>query len=174
MISILLPDLRGGGVERIRLVLAREFARMGHDVEFVLMQARGELLEEARASFEIVDLGCDRMRQMPSALARYLRARRPDAVVAAMWPMTSLLGQQLKYPLAMGMVLPPRSLKNEKIVRRGEQIILVASAGSMEVRMNGTAMEDASMGEKVKVKNSSSQRVVEGIVHAPGIVRVTM
>jgi flagella basal body P-ring formation protein FlgA len=26
----------------------------------------------------------------------------------------------------------------------------------------------------VKVKNSSSQRVVEGIVHAPGIVKVTM
>ncbi|MCX4187475.1 flagellar basal body P-ring formation chaperone FlgA [Methylophaga sp. OBS4] len=85
-----------------------------------------------------------------------------------------VLGQQLKYPLAMGMVLPPRSLKSEKIVRRGEQIILVASAGSMEVRMNGTAMEDASMGEKVKVKNSSSQRVVEGIVYARGIVRVTM
>lgn len=85
-----------------------------------------------------------------------------------------VLGQQLKYPLSMGMVLPPRGLKHEKIVRRGEQIILIATAGSMEVRMNGTAMEDASVGEKIKVKNSSSKRVVEGIVHAPGIVKVTM
>ncbi|WP_438970323.1 flagellar basal body P-ring formation chaperone FlgA [Methylophaga sp.] len=85
-----------------------------------------------------------------------------------------VLGQQLKYPLSMGMVLPPRGLKLEKVVRRGEQIILVASAGSMEVRMNGTAMEDASVGEKVKVKNSSSKRVVEGVVHAPGVVKVTM
>lgn len=47
-ISILLPDLRGGGVERIRLVLAKEFARQGHEVEFVLKQARGVLLEEAQ------------------------------------------------------------------------------------------------------------------------------
>lgn len=40
-IAILLPDLRGGGggVERVRLFLAREFARQGQEVEFVLMQA---------------------------------------------------------------------------------------------------------------------------------------
>jgi len=86
----------------------------------------------------------------------------------------TVLGQQLKYPLSMGMVLPPRGLKLEKVVRRGEQIILVANAGTMEVRMNGTAMEDASVGERVKVKNSSSKRVVEGIVQASGIVKVTM
>ncbi len=85
-----------------------------------------------------------------------------------------VVGQQLKYPIAVGMVVPPRGLKLEKVVRRGEQIILVASAGTMEVRMNGTAMEDASVGDKIKVKNSSSQRVVEGIVQAAGIVKVTM
>jgi glycosyltransferase involved in cell wall biosynthesis len=87
-ISILLPDLRGGGVERIRIVLAHEFARAGYDVEFVLMQARGELLEEARASFSVVDLAVTRARGLPLALARYLRRRRPEALLAAMWPLT--------------------------------------------------------------------------------------
>ena len=90
MISILLPDLRGGGVERIRIVLAHEFARAGHEVEFVLMQARGELLEEARASFSVVDLATPRARSLPLALARYLRQRRPDALLAAMWPLTAI------------------------------------------------------------------------------------
>ncbi len=89
-ISILLPDLRGGGVERIRIVLAHEFARAGHDVEFVLMQARGELLEEAKASFSVVDLKCPRARSLPLALARYLRLQRPDALLAAMWPLTAI------------------------------------------------------------------------------------
>jgi flagella basal body P-ring formation protein FlgA len=84
------------------------------------------------------------------------------------------LGKQLKYPIAIGTVLPTRGLKQVKVVRRGEQITLVASAGSMEVRMHGTAMADASVGEKVKVKNSSSKRVVEGVVEAPGIVKVLM
>lgn len=96
-ISILLPDLRGGGVERIRIVLAHEFARAGHEVEFVLMQARGELLEEARASFSVVDLASPRARSLPFALARYLRQRRPDALLAAMWPLTVIapLAQRL-------------------------------------------------------------------------------
>lgn len=83
-------------------------------------------------------------------------------------------GQQLRYPLSVGSVIPSRGLKQEKVVRRGEQIVLVAAAGSMEVRMNGTALEDASVGDKVRVKNSSSERVVEGIVHSPGIVKVIM
>ena len=90
MISILLPDLSSGGAERVNLDLAHEFVRTGHDVEFVLMQARGELLEEARNSFSVVDLATPRARSLPFALARYLRQRRPDALLAAMWPLTAI------------------------------------------------------------------------------------
>ena len=87
-LAILLPDLRGGGVERIRIVLAHEFARQGHRVEFLLMQARGELLTEAQAAFSVVDLNCPRARNLPRVLSRYLRQHRPDALLAAMWPLT--------------------------------------------------------------------------------------
>ena len=87
-ISILLPNLEYGGAERVNLDLAYEFARSGWEVEFVLMQARGELLDEARARFSIVDLTILRARSLPFALARYLRYRRPDALLAAMWPLT--------------------------------------------------------------------------------------
>lgn len=88
MISLFLPDLRGGGVERIRLVLAREFAQLGHDVEFVLMRAEGDLLAEARSEFAIFDLATPRVRKVVPVLARYLRKRRPDVLLAAMWPLT--------------------------------------------------------------------------------------
>ncbi len=88
MIAILLPDLRGGGAERGNLDLAHEFARAGYDVELVLMKARGELLEEAKASFPVVDLATPHVRGVPVAIVRYLRRRRPDALLAAMWPLT--------------------------------------------------------------------------------------
>ncbi len=87
-VSIFLPNLVGGGVERIRLVLAHEFSRAGQEVEFVLMQAKGPLLDEAQAAFSVVDLDAPRVRAVPFALASYLRHRRPDALLAAMWPLT--------------------------------------------------------------------------------------
>lgn len=88
LISILLPDLRGGGVERIRITLAHEFVRAGYEVEFVLRRTHGELLEEARKSFSVVDLKAARVRNLPQALFRYLRHRRPEVLIAAMWPLT--------------------------------------------------------------------------------------
>ena len=87
-ISILLPDLRGGGAERVNLDIAYEFLRDGHEVEFVLMQARGEFLAEAQAAFSVVDLNCPRARNLPRFLTRYLRQHSPDALLAAMWPLT--------------------------------------------------------------------------------------
>ncbi|SFQ62869.1 Glycosyltransferase involved in cell wall bisynthesis [Roseivivax halotolerans] len=89
-ISILLPDLRGGGAERISIVLAHEFARAGHQVEFVLRQARGELLDEARQSFSVVDLDTARVRSVLRKLVTYLRQRQPDVLLAAMWPLTCI------------------------------------------------------------------------------------
>lgn len=86
----------------------------------------------------------------------------------------SVVGQQLKHPISMGSVIKPNSLQAEKVVRRGEQIMLVAMAGKMEVRMTGTALDDATLGQRVKVKNSTSKRVVEGVVDAPGIVKVSL
>lgn len=89
-ITLLLPDLGGGGAERVNLDLAHEFAREGHKVTFVLLRARGAFLPEANANFHVHDLGVDRARQVPLVLARYLRTHQPDAVIAAMWPLTTV------------------------------------------------------------------------------------
>lgn len=85
-----------------------------------------------------------------------------------------VIGQQLKYPVSMGTVIKPNSLQAQKVIQRGEQIMLVAMAGQMEVRMSGTALDDGTLGQRVKVKNSTSKRIVEGVVDAPGIVKVSM
>ncbi len=85
-----------------------------------------------------------------------------------------VIGQQLKSPISIGTVIKPNNLHAQNIVHRGEQIMLVAMAGQMEVRMSGTALADATLGQRVRVKNSTSRRIVEGIVGGPGIVEVSL
>ena len=106
MISLLLPTLEGGGAERVSIDLAQALATLGRGVEFVLMQATGDFLSEARREFSVVDLGVRNGRAVPRPLARYLRARRPEALIALMWPLTSasVIGRALskqKCPLLL-------------------------------------------------------------------------
>ncbi len=89
-IAIVLPNLCGGGAERLHLYLAREWHAKGFQVEFVLMRRSGELLEILPTDIGVVDLGVDRIRQVVLPLARYLRQTRPDIIIVAMWPLTSI------------------------------------------------------------------------------------
>ena len=89
-VALLLPDLRGGGAERVSIDLADALADLGHQVEFVLLKAEGELLAEARARHQVTSLEVDRARDAIGPLARYMRSRRPGALIAAMWPLTTI------------------------------------------------------------------------------------
>jgi len=89
VISILLPDLGGGGAERVCIDLAHALAHLNQNVEFVLMNANGALLDEAREHFTVFDLAVPNIRNVNSVLVPYLRTRQPDALIANMWPLTT-------------------------------------------------------------------------------------
>ncbi|MGY0611537.1 glycosyltransferase [Luteimonas sp. A501] len=89
-IAILLPDLRPGGAENMCVQMAREWMARGCEVEFVLRQARGELIPQLPDGASVVDLKVDRVRSLLWPLVRYLREMRPDVLLAAMWPLTAI------------------------------------------------------------------------------------
>lgn len=89
-IAILLPSLRPGGAEQVMLKLAQSFIGRGYAVDLVLVRAEGALLRKVPAQVRIVDLGCRGRRNAVIPLVRYLRARRPSALLIAMWPLTVL------------------------------------------------------------------------------------
>ncbi len=86
-LAILIPDMRGGGAERVALTLVEGFLDRGHEVDLILLRARGELLELLPPGVRIVDLKANRIRQAMGPLARYLRDHCPAGLVAMMWPM---------------------------------------------------------------------------------------
>lgn len=89
-IAFLLPNLYVGGAERATVDLARAIAEAGHRPEFLVLERGGELAAEAGDLAEISALDCRRMRELPRSLARRLRSRPPDALIAQMWPLTAI------------------------------------------------------------------------------------
>jgi flagella basal body P-ring formation protein FlgA len=85
-----------------------------------------------------------------------------------------VLGMIAKRPMAAATALKPAMLDAPLLVHRGQQIIILAEGSGLEVRMSGTALMDGSEGQLVRVKNTISQRTIEGLVIKPGIIKVNM
>jgi glycosyltransferase involved in cell wall biosynthesis len=87
-IAFVLPNLGGGGAERVALTLIKGLVERGHAIDLVLLRAEGELLPLVPSEVRIVNLKAKRIRGAILPLARYLREHGPDAVQARMWPVT--------------------------------------------------------------------------------------
>ena len=83
-----------------------------------------------------------------------------------------LIGKQLRQAIMAGMVISPKAVKIPPAVRQGETVTLIAGQSGMQVTSSGIALNDAGIGERVRVRNETSKRVVEGIVVEPGRVEV--
>lgn len=84
------------------------------------------------------------------------------------------VGKILKQPLSGGAALTAALLEAPRLVRRNEQITLLAEGQGLMVRMGGLALADGVSGEIIRVRNLLSKRIVEGMVVAPGVVKVAM
>jgi flagella basal body P-ring formation protein FlgA len=59
------------------------------------------------------------------------------------------------------------------VVRRGQDVTLIAQGPGISVRATGKALEDGREGGQVRVQNLASQKVVQGVVDGNGTIQVT-
>ena len=90
LISIILPDLSGGGAERLHVLLANYWQSKDYKVHFVLMKKEGDLLSLVSKDIEIFQLEVKNIRKVILPLAKYLKKKRPNIIISAMWPLTSV------------------------------------------------------------------------------------
>lgn len=83
-LALFVPDLTGGGAERVMLNLAHGFVQRGISVDLVLASARGEYLEYVQDGVTIHDLGVRRASSSIAPLVHYLRHNQPDALISAL------------------------------------------------------------------------------------------
>ena len=86
--------------------------------------------------------------------------------------LTPLLGQQLKRRLAQHRVIKVNYVTPPTLVKRGELVSIIAENSGYSVKMNGTALADGAQGDRIRVKNLSSKRIIEGVVKAAGVVDI--
>jgi flagellar basal body P-ring formation protein FlgA len=77
-------------------------------------------------------------------------------------------------PISSGAVITNQLLAGSKAVQRGQIVTLLADAGSMSISMQGRALTDGLINQRVKVENLSSGKVVEGIARSQQVVEIIL
>lgn len=83
-ISFFLLYFGGGGAERVLLNLASGFIKRGYKVDFVLGKAWGPHLTKIPPEISMVNLNASGLRASIWKLARYLKQKQPQALIAGM------------------------------------------------------------------------------------------
>lgn len=83
------------------------------------------------------------------------------------------VGKRVKRRIQANGVVTPDRITVQHAVKKGNLVTILARIGSLEVRVKGKALDNGVIGERIKVKNSSSERELEATVVARGTVRVT-
>ncbi|MER2531027.1 MAG: glycosyltransferase [Candidatus Competibacter sp.] len=92
-IALFLPDLKGGGAERVVLMLAKYFVGQNHQVDLVLARGEGELLPLVPSMVRLVDLRVRMFfgwKQLSLALlatvqlVKYFRYEKPDVLLSTL------------------------------------------------------------------------------------------
>lgn len=101
------------------------------------------------------------------------RQRVPGLATHYVTDTAELAGRHARRALQAGTLLTADALATNLLVRRGQQVTLLAAVGGIEVRAVGKALADGAAADRIRVQNLHSARIVEGFVESADIVRIT-
>lgn len=88
--------------------------------------------------------------------------------------LSEIEGKILTQNLAPGAILTPYLLKSPMAIRQGQMVTLIARNSAIEVRAEGKALSRGAVGDRIKVKNLKTKRVIEGVILDNQIVSVNL
>ncbi|MDB5819551.1 MAG: hypothetical protein JWQ11_3191 [Rhizobacter sp.] len=83
-LAIYIPDLHGGGVERVTLMLIGAFIAQGVDLTVILNQATGQLRPLLPSNVRVVSLDTRRSATALPGLVAYLRRENPEVLMSSL------------------------------------------------------------------------------------------
>ena len=85
-----------------------------------------------------------------------------------------LNGRLTRRAIPEGTAVTADALDAPLLIHRGQNVVLAARAGGLEVRAPGIALADAGAEQRVRVRNLNSLKIVEGVADTAGVVRVLL
>ncbi|MCF4152436.1 flagellar basal body P-ring formation chaperone FlgA [Dethiosulfovibrio sp. F2B] len=84
-----------------------------------------------------------------------------------------LVGMTVERDMARGDPFTVRITEEPELVRTGDIVRLLYRSGSLLVSTSGRAMDRGALGDRIKVRNDKTRKIVFGIVTGPGTVEVS-
>ncbi|MBL4852002.1 MAG: flagellar basal body P-ring formation protein FlgA [Gammaproteobacteria bacterium] len=85
-----------------------------------------------------------------------------------------IVGMVTKRTLSGGKPIGPHTVNRRQLVNRGDKVTIRAVLAGIEVRMVGEALANGANGERISVKNLSSDRIIKAVVTSQGVVSVRL
>jgi len=83
-----------------------------------------------------------------------------------------VIDRELKQSVPRGAILSTQTIQQQMLIKRGQNIVIVAKNSSIYVRSQGVALSDGRVGGKIKVKNVFTNKIVEGTITYDGIIEI--
>lgn len=85
-----------------------------------------------------------------------------------------VIGKELKTSLKPGEVIRRSYLNEPLVIKKNQEVLIVARSRSLLVRAKGKALQEGRLGDRIRVKNISSKKEIWGRVISPNEVEVML
>lgn len=86
----------------------------------------------------------------------------------------SLERLQVKRNLSSNSILTTANVTQKLLVKSGQKVTILLSINGLQIKSTGRALQSASLGQLIKVKNTQSNKIIEGTVSSDGTVNVRL
>lgn len=83
-----------------------------------------------------------------------------------------VIGQQLKRSFKIGTLLTTDMLEAPLLVRRNDSVSIVLTRPGITIESKGVALEDGQQGQRIRVRNTRSQKTITATATAKGVVEI--
>ena len=84
------------------------------------------------------------------------------------------VGKRMKRSIGQGVVLKNSLMQADIVIKRGQSVVLTLQSNSFGIKMSGTALSGGAINDRIRVKNTGSGQIVEGLIRSADRVEVAL